>query len=87
MSIPWGESAHKRSHQETVIKLLEVGHAPSKTIEKNHLLIEGSRVYLGLKRDYVELLRWQFPSKKPISVKDFLNGYSFKTPVFMFSTL
>jgi methionyl-tRNA formyltransferase len=84
---PGAKALIKEDRQETVIKLLEVGLASHKTIEKNHLLIEGSRIYLGLKHDSVELLRWQFPSKKPISVKDFLNGYSLKTPVFMFSTL
>ena len=84
---PGAKALIKEDHQETVIKLLEVGYASSKTIKKNHLMIEGSRIYLGLKHDSVELLRWQFPSKKPTSVKDFLNGYTFKTPVLMFSTL
>lgn len=83
---PGAHAVLKEGPQETVIKILEASYDSSKTIEKHHLLIEGSRIYLGLKNGSVELLKWQFPSKRAVSVKDFLNGYRFKTPVFVFST-
>ncbi|MDA0950944.1 MAG: methionyl-tRNA formyltransferase [Bacteroidetes bacterium] len=84
---PGAQALLKEGAKETVIKILEVSYAPLKTIEKHHLIIEESRIYLGLKDSSVELLRWQFPSKRGVNVKDFLNGYRFKTPVFVFSTL
>jgi methionyl-tRNA formyltransferase len=84
---PGAQAILKEGLQETVIKILEVSCDSSKFVEKHHLLIEGSRIYLGLKNGSVELLKWQFPSKRAVSIKDFLNGYRFITPVFVFSAL
>lgn len=82
---PGAKAILKEGNHDFAIKIGAAHPAPSKKLNKHQVTIEGSRVFLGLKDDSVELLAWQFPSKRMTSVKDFLNGHEFKAPVFIFN--
>lgn len=74
----------KDGDKEISIKIYEVQESSKQNIKKHALIEEDGKVYLGLNQGSVEIIKWQFPAKKAVLVKDFLNGHRLNQGVELF---
>lgn len=74
----------KDGETEVSIKIYKAQESSKQNIKKHTLIEEDGKVFLGLNQGSIEILKWQFPAKKAVFVKDFLNGHRLNHGVELF---
>jgi methionyl-tRNA formyltransferase len=72
---PGAHALLKDGETEVSIKIYKAQESSKQNIKKHALIEEDGKVFLGLNQGSIEILKWQFPAKKAVFVKDFLNGH------------
>jgi len=81
---PGAQALLKDGETEVAIKIYEAQESSKHHLKKHALLEEDGKIFLGLNQGSVEILKWQFPAKKAVFVKDFLNGHRLNQGVELF---
>jgi len=81
---PGAQALLKDGETEVPIKIYEAQESSKHQLKKHALLEEDGKIFLGLNQGSVEILKWQFPAKKAVFVKDFLNGHRLNQGVELF---
>ena len=81
---PGAHALLKDGETEVSIKIYKAQESSKQNIKKHALIEEDGKVFLGLNQGSIEILKWQFPAKKAVFVKDFLNGHHLNQGIKLF---